>query len=66
MIPCNSCKNMKWKLDTYEADGYYIKECYDNNGDKHVYMDENLCYYNTIALKKQNALDHLLMLMLME
>ena len=25
----------------YEADGYYIKECYDNNKDKHVYIEEN-------------------------
>jgi hypothetical protein len=40
---------MKWNLDTYEADGYYIKGFYDNNRDKHVYMDEILCYYNTIA-----------------
>ena len=31
IIPFNLCKNIKWKLDTYEADGYYIKECYDNN-----------------------------------
>ncbi len=30
----------------YEADGYYIKEFYDNNKDKHVYIDEDLCYYN--------------------
>ena len=30
----------------YEADGYYIKECYDNNKDKHVCIDEDLCYYN--------------------
>ena len=22
------CKNIKWKLDVNEADGYYIKECY--------------------------------------
>ena len=29
----------------YEADGYYIKEFYDNNKDKHVYIDEDLCYY---------------------
>jgi hypothetical protein len=33
----------KLKLDIYEKDGYYIKECYDNNKDKHVYIDEDLC-----------------------
>ena len=36
----------KLKLDIYEKDGYYITECYDNNKDKHVYIDEDLCYYN--------------------
>jgi hypothetical protein len=30
----------------YEADDYYIKECYDNNKDQHGYIDEDLCYYN--------------------
>jgi len=46
IIPFNLCKNIKWKLDTYEADGYYIKDCIDNDRDKHVYIDEVLCYYN--------------------
>ena len=51
IIPFNLCKNIKRKLDVYEADGYYIKECYDNNSydnnnDKHVYIDQDLCYYN--------------------
>ena len=31
IIPFNLCKNIKWKLDILEADGYCIKECYDNN-----------------------------------
>ena len=46
IIPYNLCKNITWKLDIYEADGYYIKECYDNNKDKHVYIDADLCYYH--------------------
>jgi hypothetical protein len=33
IVPFNLCKNIKWKLDTYEADGYYITEIYDNNRD---------------------------------
>ena len=45
MIPFSWSKNIKWKLDIYKADGYYIKEWYDNNKDKHVYIDEDLCYY---------------------
>jgi hypothetical protein len=46
IIPFNFCKNIKWKLGVCEADGYYIKECYDNNRDKHVYIDKDLCSYN--------------------
>ena len=46
IIPYNLCKNIKWKLDIYEADVYYIKECYDNNKDKTGYIDRDLCYYN--------------------
>ena len=49
IIPFNLCKNIKWKLDIYEADGYYMKECSDNNKDKHVYIDEDLCYYNFLT-----------------
>ena len=46
IIPFDLCKNLKLMLDVYEADGYYIKECYDNNKDKHVYINQDLCYYN--------------------
>jgi hypothetical protein len=48
IIPFDLCKNLKLMLDVYEADGYYIKECYDNNKDKHVYVDQDLCYYNLL------------------
>ena len=48
IIPYNSCKNIKWVLDKYEADGYYIKECYDKNKNTHIYVDNNLCHYNVI------------------
>jgi hypothetical protein len=33
----------------YEANGYYAKECYDDNRNKHVYVDEDLYYYNKLA-----------------
>ena len=46
IIPFNLYKNIKWKLDVYEADGYYIKECIDNNRDEHVHIDNDLYYYN--------------------
>jgi predicted O-methyltransferase YrrM len=48
IIPYNLCKNINWILDKYNADGYYIKECYDTNKNIHVYIDNNLCYYNKI------------------
>jgi len=40
IIPFNLCKNIKWRLDAYEADGYYIKDCIDSNRDKYVYIDK--------------------------
>ena len=46
IIPFNLCKNIKWKLDVYGADGHYITECIENNRDKHVYVDEDLCCHN--------------------
>ena len=46
IIPFNLCKNIKWLLDVYEADGNYIKDFIDSNKDKHVYIDQDLCYYN--------------------
>ena len=49
IIPFNLCKNVKWILNKYEADGYYIKECYDKNSDTHIYIDNDLCYYNRIG-----------------
>jgi hypothetical protein len=39
-------------LDMYEADGYYIKECYDNYRDKHIHIDEDLCFCFFVLSKK--------------
>lgn len=38
----------------YESDGIYIKECYDNNSDNHVYVDNDLSYHNIINKLKRN------------
>ena len=38
IIPYKLCKNQRWVLDKYESDGIYIKECYDNNKGKHVFV----------------------------
>ena len=50
IIPYNLCKNVKWILDKYDADGYYIKECYDKNKNIHTYVDNDLCYYNKLGV----------------
>jgi predicted O-methyltransferase YrrM len=48
IIDYNLCKNITWISDRYDADGLYIKECYDNNNDKYIYVNNDLCYYNKI------------------
>ena len=48
IIPYNLCKDIRWILHKYEADGFYIKECYEKNKDKHIYVNNDLCYYNYI------------------
>jgi SAM-dependent methyltransferase len=48
ILPFNLCSNIKWILGKYDADGYYIKECYTSNKNIHIYVDNDLCYYNNI------------------
>ncbi len=48
IIPYKLCKNIKWILHDYAADGYYIIDCYNESENKHVYVDNELCYYNII------------------
>lgn len=48
IMPYKLCKNKKWILNKYEADGYYIVECYNINKDIHVFINNDLCYYNKI------------------
>jgi len=48
IIPFSKCKDIIWLTDIYEADGYYIKSCYDNNTSSHIYVDNDLCYYNKL------------------
>lgn len=54
LIDYRLCKNISWILDKYNADGYYIKECYEKNKDSHIYVDNELSYYNKITMKQQN------------
>jgi len=50
IIPYIFFKNVKWILNEYAADGYYITECYNENKNTHVYIDNDLCYYNKIGI----------------
>ena len=50
IIPYKLCKNEKWILDKYEADGYYIIECYNKNKNIHIFIDNDLSYYNKIGV----------------
>ena len=53
IIPFILCKNVKWLVDLYNADGFFIKECYDNDLNSHIFVDNNLCYYNYITWTKK-------------
>jgi predicted O-methyltransferase YrrM len=50
IIPYQLCKNVSWILDKYDADGYYMKECYQKQKQTHVYVDNDLCYYNKLVV----------------
>lgn len=50
LIPYRLCHTFDWIVDKYDADGYYIKKCYDNNKNSHIFVDNNLCYYNKLSL----------------
>ena len=41
-------KGLFWIKDVYGADGYYIKECVEKNRDKHIFVNETLCYHNAL------------------
>lgn len=49
IIPFKTCKEVRWIPEKYDADGYYIKECYELNRDNYIFVDNDLCYYNKLA-----------------
>jgi glycosyltransferase involved in cell wall biosynthesis len=49
LIDYNLCKDIKWIPDKYNADGYYITECFNNNNEKWKYINEILSYYNYLS-----------------
>lgn len=50
IIDYNLCKNITWNNHLYDADGHYIEECYQNNKDKHIFINNELCYYNHLNI----------------
>jgi predicted O-methyltransferase YrrM len=50
IIPYKLCKDEKWILNLYHADGYYIVNCYNKNKDVHIFVNNNLCYYNKLEI----------------
>jgi glycosyltransferase involved in cell wall biosynthesis len=49
LIDYNICKNIRWDLFKYNADGIYIMECYSSNKNKWIYINKTLSYYNYIC-----------------
>jgi hypothetical protein len=49
LIDYNLCKNIRWVLDKYYADGLYIVECYTKNKNKWVYVNKTMAYYNFLT-----------------
>lgn len=49
IIPYRLCKDIRWIQNLYEADGHYIKECYIKNNQFHIFVDNDLCYYNILV-----------------
>jgi hypothetical protein len=49
IVPFRLRNDERWITDKYDADGYYIVNCYNKNKDKHIYVDNDLCYYNKLA-----------------
>jgi glycosyltransferase involved in cell wall biosynthesis len=49
LIDFDICKDIRWKTDKYNADGYYIKECYENNKDNWIFVDKIMAFYNNLT-----------------
>jgi SAM-dependent methyltransferase len=49
LIDYKLCKSILWIDDKYEADGYYIKECYSKNKYNWIYVNNELSYYNFLT-----------------
>ena len=48
LVDFECCKEIRWIPHLYGADGYYIRECFEANKDKWIYVNNKLCTYNTL------------------
>jgi len=49
LIDYNLCKDIRWINNKYNADGYYMKECFKNNETTWIYVDDLLSFYNFLG-----------------
>jgi predicted O-methyltransferase YrrM len=49
LIDFNTCKNIRWKNMYYESDGMYIETCYMLNRDNWIYINNDICTYNSLT-----------------
>jgi predicted O-methyltransferase YrrM len=49
LIDYKLMNGIQWKPDEYGADFLFIKECYDNNKENHIFINNNLCFYNKLT-----------------
>jgi len=49
LIDYNLCKNIEWSIEKYNADGFYIVDCYNSNKDAWIFINNILAYYNILS-----------------
>jgi glycosyltransferase involved in cell wall biosynthesis len=50
----------RYILGDYKSDGYFIVDLYENNKDKFLFIEEELCYYNKIEKSGINSYPRIL------
>ena len=49
LIDFKLCKDIRWRKELYDADGYYIVDCYENSKDNYIFVDNVLTVYNCLV-----------------
>lgn len=48
LLDYSICKHLQWQKDKYNADGIFIEDCYKNNKENWIFINETMAYYNVI------------------